>query len=624
MITWYDLRLRFQKNETIDKLAQKQLQKEKDHWKNVLLRIISIVKYLAKHNQAFRGSNEKLYQESNGNFLGLIEMLAEFDTFVQEHVRRITNDEIHCHYLGHNIQNELILMLGSAIKSEIIKKIKQAKYFSVILDCTPDVSHQEQMSVILRYVDMSSSPIHIEESFLGFLIVNDTSGQGLFDSLQNELKDLGLDIDNVRGQGYDNGSNMKGKHQGVQKKLLDINPRAFYTPCGCHSLNLALCDMANTCGKARDFFGIIQRIYTIFACSTKRWDILKENVKGLTLKSLSTTRWESRVESVKAIRFQMLDIREALLQVAENEYDSKIRSEANSLAKYELGDFEFLISIIIWFDILCVVNLVSKHLQSSDTLIDVAIEKIKRLISFFERYRESGFYDALDTAKKIALEMNIDPNFPQRREIRRKKFFDEDQNDTSSVSSQSAEESFKVNYFLYIIDQAIVSLKKRFEQYQEYENIFGFLFTSHKLQSMDDANLKYCCAQLEIALKSNEQSDVDGNELYVELKLLQEFLPSESMGPMDILRFLNGLGFFPNAIIAYRILLTIPVTVASAERSFSKLKLLKSYMRSTMSQERLNGLALVAIENDILEQVHYEDLVDDFASKNARRMSLFK
>jgi hypothetical protein len=53
---------------------------------------------------------------------------------------------------------------------------------------------------------------------------------------------------------------MKGKHQGVQKKCLDINPRAFYTPCGCHSLNLALCDMANSCGKAKKFFGVIERI----------------------------------------------------------------------------------------------------------------------------------------------------------------------------------------------------------------------------------------------------------------------------------------------------------------------------------------------------------------------------
>ena len=100
--------------------------------------------------------------------------------------------------------------------------------------------------------------------------MEDITDQRLFDVLQDELKSFELDIDDVRGQDYDNGSNMKWKHQGVKNKFLDINPRAFYAPCGCHSLNLALLDMANTCGKAREFFGVIQRIYTIFANSTKR------------------------------------------------------------------------------------------------------------------------------------------------------------------------------------------------------------------------------------------------------------------------------------------------------------------------------------------------------------------
>ncbi|PWA94989.1 zinc finger MYM-type protein 1 [Artemisia annua] len=143
---------------------------------------------------------------------------------------------------------------------------------------------------------------------------------------------------------------------------------------------------------------------------------------------------------------------------------------------------------------------------------------------------------------------------------------------------------------LYIVDQAIASLTTRFEQYQEYENIFGFLFTSDKLKSYDDDSLKSCCSLLEAALKNNDKSDIDADELYLELKVL----------------------------------LIIPVTVESVERSFSKLKLLKSYLRSTMSQERLNGLALIAIENDILESVNYEMLIDNFATKNAKRMALFK
>jgi len=137
--------------------------------------------------------------------------LAEFDPVIKNHVDRITNDQISDHYLGPSIQNELINLLAIAIRSAIVAKVKEAKYFSVILDCTPDASHQEQMSLIIRYVDISSGSVCIEESFLGFLDVNDTAGQGLFDVLLEELETLELDVDNVRGQGYDNGSNMKGK-----------------------------------------------------------------------------------------------------------------------------------------------------------------------------------------------------------------------------------------------------------------------------------------------------------------------------------------------------------------------------------------------------------------------------
>ncbi|XP_045802860.1 zinc finger MYM-type protein 1-like [Trifolium pratense] len=620
MTTWYELRQKLKNFQTIDKSIQILIDKEKDHWKNVLKRIISIVKFLGRKNLAFRGHNEKLYQNSNDNFLGLIEMVAEFDPIVQEHVRCITYDNLHVHYLGHNIQNELILLLASEIKNEIIRKIKQAKYFSVILDCTPDVSHQEQMSLLIRYVNVSSN--RIEESFLGFLNVDDTTGQGLFDVLQDELKKLDLDLFDVRGQGYDNGSNMKGKHQGVQKRFLDINPRAFYTPCGCHSLNLVLCDMANSCRKAKEFFGVVQRIYTIFANSTKRWQILKDNVKGLTPKSLSSTRWESHIDSVKAIRLQMSDFREVLLEVSENDSDSKIESEVKSLATNELGDFKFLVAIVIWYEILFAIHTVSKLLQSSDMLIDFAMEKIKGLISFFEEYRETGFKNVLNYATEIALELNIDPVFSQKRKIQRKRQFDENLS-TASVEL-SEKESFRVNYFLYLVDQAVVSLKTRFEQYQQYESVFGFLFSSQNLQLLDDATLNSCCSNLEERLKHNVQFDVVGKEISVELRLLRNMLPGGKMGPIDILNFLKDMNCFPNTIIAYRILLTIPVTVASAEKSFSKLKLLKSYLRSTMLQERLNGLALIAIENTLLDDIQYEDLIDEFASKNAARMSRFK
>ncbi|XP_022874231.1 zinc finger MYM-type protein 1-like [Olea europaea var. sylvestris] len=263
------MEIRFQKEQTIDKSVQEQINKDREHWRQVLLRIISVVRTLVENNLAFRGDNEKIYQENNGIFLSLIQMIAEFDPVI-EHIRRIQNKEIHYHYLGHKIQNVLILMLAGENKKIIIEKLKESKYFSVILDCTPDLSHEEQMSIVLRCVDISASPVKVEEFFLGFLLVDDISGKGFFDELVNALNNLELDIDNIRGQGYDNDANMRGKHKGVQNRLLQVNPRAFYTPCGCHSLNLALCDMATCCTKAKSFFGVVQHIYTLFSSSTKR------------------------------------------------------------------------------------------------------------------------------------------------------------------------------------------------------------------------------------------------------------------------------------------------------------------------------------------------------------------
>ena len=105
---WVELEERLLKKRTIDKDIQEEINKERDHWEKELIRIIVVVKNLAKNNLAFRGKNEKIYQESNGNFLSLIEMIAEFDPTMQEHIHRIKNGEIHNHYLGHNIQNELI------------------------------------------------------------------------------------------------------------------------------------------------------------------------------------------------------------------------------------------------------------------------------------------------------------------------------------------------------------------------------------------------------------------------------------------------------------------------------------------------------------------------------------
>ena len=122
--------------------------------------------------------------------------------------------------------------------------------------------------LIVRFVDVSHCDIKVVEHFIEFLIVEDTTGKGLSDLLLAAIEKLGLNIDDCRGQGYDNSANMKGKHEGAQAHILSANSRAFFTPCGCHNLNLVLGDMAKCSSQAVIFFGVLQRICDIcrFTC----------------------------------------------------------------------------------------------------------------------------------------------------------------------------------------------------------------------------------------------------------------------------------------------------------------------------------------------------------------------
>lgn len=135
-------------------------------------------------------------------------------------------------------------------------------------------------------------------------------------------------------------------------------------------------------------------------------------------------------------------------------------------------------------------------------------------------------------------------------------------------------------------------------------------------------DLKQSCLDLERHLtdETTKVSDINGIELYHELLHVSSILDHDnkktSVTPKDLLckiKTTNSRDLFPHLWVALRVLLTIPVTIASAERSFSKLKLIKTYLRSTMAQERLNSLAILSIENDIAKNLDFKEILRTFA-----------
>jgi hypothetical protein len=151
---------------------------------------------------------------------------------------------------------------------------------------------------------------------------------------------------------------------------------------------------------------------------------------------------------------------------------------------------------------------------------------------------------------------------------------------------------------------------------------FSFLVTKTDLDRLDELKK---CKELEATLTGEEgDRDIDAIDLADELDALKVVWPSsiEKM-PLARLKYLHQhrlTELFPNYCIAMRVLLTLPVTVASGERSFSRLKLLKTYLRSTMCQDRLSNLAILSIENDVTSSISFTDLINDFAHMKSRKL----
>ena len=102
------------------------------------------------------------------------------------------------------------------------------------------------------------------------------------------------------------------------------------------------------------------------------------------------------------------------------------------------------------------------------------------------------------------------------------------------------------------------------------------------MKSLDDDSLQKYYLKLQTFLKHDVYYDIDSLDWFSKLKVLKEILQIKDYTPIDILNYIKRLDLFPNTCIVYRILLITPITIVSAKRSFSKLKLIKSYLRPTM------------------------------------------
>lgn len=244
----------------------------------------------------------------------------------------------------------MITIVGSAILNEIVRRVKEAKFYAIIADETPDMSQTEQLSLLVRFVWNG------DERLLAMMPMNEKTAEALFKAVTQKLQQHGIEVAHLRGQCYDGAKNVSGVHTGLQARIKEISPPALYTHCYAHVLNLVIVDTMSNNKIARDFFGTLQNLYVFIQSYPKRHSVYVKNQREInalagggerreyTLKKLSDTRWACRADSITAIHRTLDAVIATLKDIRENEKKPAIAAEAKGLLQ-NVQDFEFILAL---------------------------------------------------------------------------------------------------------------------------------------------------------------------------------------------------------------------------------------------------------------------------------------
>ncbi|KAL4098636.1 hypothetical protein QTP88_023199 [Uroleucon formosanum] len=529
------------------------------------------------------------------------------DEILREHLENCTKNAT---MISKTVQNEIIEVIHEVLVNNIVTNVKKLKYFSILCDETTDISTKEQITFSVRYVDMEK--YIIKEDFLGFTELFSTTGISIKQVILKKLNDFGLSLANRRGQGYDGGSNMSGVHNGVQALILEEQPLALYTHCFSHGLNLAI-SKACEIPAIRNMFGIVGSVSVFLSSSAKRNNTLirvisndstESHPNKIKLKALCETRWVERHNSI--ITFH--DLYKFILIALE-----ELEKDSNRETSYKAANFnssvrrsEFLVSLEIVANLFAYTKSLSIQLQSSKQDLSMAKKNIKNIIALFNNIRENpeDIFDSLfeNAAKKAQM-------FGEKIKIPR---LCGQQTQRSNIIVREPMDWFKVTIFIPFLDHIIHGLDSRFNE--KFNNIIA-------LEGLIPANINFYDTKSVLESTKFYCEDIEGSdlELKAEIHLWKNKwtnIQNNSQTAVEALEYCNE--FFPNIKILLQIFTTLPVSTATAERSFSTLRRLKNYLRSTMSEVRLNGLAMLNIHKEI----DINQVVDTFAQKKKRRMEL--
>ena len=592
--------------------------------------ILECILYCCQQGLPLRGHRELIDTEDSsintGNFRSLVVLQSRSNNIVRQ---RLTSGPKNASWLGHDMQNTLIQLLADAVRKMIHDEISGAQYFTLIADETKDISKSEQLSVVLRYIHDCKT----YERFLSYTKCEELNAEALFSYIMSTLKELDVDINNCVSQCYDGASVMSGCQTGVRARISQINPSAIYIHCHAHQLNLVLVDACRKLPHASEFLSLLESLYVFISSSVPHSVfVTKQKELGhrvIELKQLSDTRWSCRYLSIKSV----LSSFSALIQTLEDlSGGANHRSIESRGLLHQVCSFSFVLSLILFEKVFAIVNNLSTLLQAEQLCYASVASCIKATkVALSDLRRDDVWMKVWDKATSLARENDVSIHTSSRpqRTRRTPRHLDNSIVDSTIItSSATLVEEYKTQVYYSTIDVILEEMGDRFSElnlslFTALEALVPtsdlFLDLPTLSPFLTHYNISETAVQSEAPVvraflrESRSSSSVS----------VQTSSSSASPVPMMNSSSLHMVytelskvaECFPTILRSYRIALTLGVSSASAERSFSSLRRIKTYLRSTMTQDRLSNLALLYIKRDLSSLLwnRIDELVLSFA-----------
>lgn len=271
---------------------------------------------------------------------------------------------------------------------------------------------------------------------------------------------------------------------------------------------------------------------------------------------------------------------------------------------------------VIWNRILERFQAISEALQSYNINIGTVINLYDSLANFLTSIRSDVEFSQMeDEAKKLSHCQEYKAAGSRQRKFA--KLFHDDPPGNDSIENQNPSGKFKVQTYYAILDILVNELRRRRAAYEDFYHKFEVFSRFHEMSSTDIIN---CANRL---IDSCPEIDTEFPDELVHfvhfLSTCSSKLPQDAM---QLLRANHLSSTYPNVDIALRIYLCNFATNVTGELTFSALKRVKNELRTTMAQGRMSALSLLCIENDIVENLQFDDIIDQYTKQKARRMPI--